>query len=106
MRYLLIVCFLFGCGSAVGVDLVPVSEEVIVDLEYATGILRVHICEEGNGMLGDDDGAVVPGGHVYVRGYRVPGGITMDYYVLGHEVAHLLRWADDRVVDPDVEGGI
>jgi len=106
MRYLLIACFLFGCGSAGFDDLVPVGEEVIVDLGYTTGILRVHICEEGNGMLGDNGGWAASWGHIYVRGYLVPGGVTLDYWVLGHEVAHLLHWADDRVVDPDIEGGI
>ena len=40
-------------------------------------------------------------GEVWVIGSKVDGKVVPDYYVLGHEIAHLLHWKDEEVVNPD-----
>lgn len=85
MRSLLILCILLfiGCGA-------PFQKDIVLHE------VTVHISSDCGGEMG-----WATENEICVWGYEYKGIIIPDYAVLGHEIAHLLNFADGTVKNPD-----
>ena len=72
------------------------NEEITVILDKVT----VHILCRDN-MKKPAAGRANTNNEIWVIGRKTNGIITLNQFILGHELQHLLNWKDGRIANPD-----
>ena len=96
---LMICIFMLGCSLSQPTGSIPIAEGFYIGIP-----LRVWMCAPGAcGMIPEGYvEAAAPGDVVYVYGWMLLSRlITMDKWVSGCGMRHILHWNDDKIVDPD-----
>ena len=82
------IILMFSCGH------VPLEQDKHIRL-----IVLVNVVDDLE--MDPVKGLAYRNGEIIVEGVETKDGILVDYYILGHELAHLLHWADSDFKDPD-----
>ncbi len=83
-KWLLLLVFIIGCG-------IPFQKDVVLHE------VTVYVSDDCGGV----PGWATDSNEICVWGYEYNGVIVPDYAVLGHEIGHLLNFADPTFKDPD-----
>ena len=72
------------------------NEEITIILDKVT----VHVLFRDN-MKKPAAGRANTNNEIWVIGRKINGIVTLNQFILGHELQHLLNWKDRRIVNPD-----
>ncbi len=108
MKWIVICMLMLGCAidndipsnDAADNDYFPVDREYVVTIPETT----VTLVPPWSDKIPEGKSAIVwrIEKEIYIYGYDTPDGkLTWKDWVMGHEVRHLMNWADDRFADPD-----
>jgi len=104
IRTVAIALVLLGCAMVGTVsDLRPVEVPVSIDL----GRVTMHVVPsqayfpQAGGCKDRHAIGCAMGREIWVIGYNTPGGLSVRWGVVLHELLHIGHWVDSRVANPD-----
>jgi hypothetical protein len=96
---LFLVCFFVVCSCTPSQ---PEQFSEVVSLKK----IEIHIVSDKEQFEWKDShrdcvGYATPNGEIWILGTKKNGKVYFDQSVLGHELQHLMNWANPQIADPD-----